>query len=74
MSERPSDAVSRTVQEAIPFVVITALWTVIMLIVYGVFLVTKPGQISYDPWVHATVFVVPGIGFIGHVLREVLRG
>lgn len=74
MTEAPSEAVSRTVREAIPFVVITALWTVIMLIVYGAFLVTNPTQISYDPWVHASVFLVPGIGFLGHVLREAVRG
>lgn len=67
-------SVSRTVHDAVPFVVITVLWTVIMLLVYGVFLVTKPARISYDPWVHATVFVVPGIAFVGHVLRQALHG
>lgn len=74
MAESPSEAVSRTVREAIPFVVITVFWSVIMLLLYGGFLVTKPSQISYDPWVHATVFLIPGIGFIGHVLREALSG
>jgi len=74
MAEPPREAVSRTVREAIPFVVITVFWTVIMLLLYGVFLVTKPSQISYDPWVHASVFLLPGIGFIGHVLREALSG
>lgn len=72
MRERPSEAISRTVHEAIPFVVITVLWTLLMGIVYGLFLLTKPAQISYDPWVHASVFLVPGIAFLGHVLNEAL--
>lgn len=74
MAEPPSEAVARPVREAIPFVVITVVWTLIMLGLYGVFLVTKPSQIVYDPWVHVSVFAVPGIGFTGHVLREALHG
>lgn len=66
--------VSETLHDAVPFVVITALWVVIMLVFYGVFLGTKPPVISYDAWVHASVFIVPGIGFIGHILHQALKG
>jgi hypothetical protein len=34
--------------------------------------VTKPPDITYDAWVHASVFAVPTIGFLGHVLQQVL--
>lgn len=73
MAESLREALSRTVHEAVPFVAITALWTLLMVIVYGAFLLTKPAQINYDPWVHVTVFLVPGIGYFGHVLREALH-
>jgi hypothetical protein len=59
--------------DAVPFLVILVLWTVVSLALYGLFLVTKPGDVSYDAWVHVSVFAVPMVGFLGHVLRQALR-
>jgi hypothetical protein len=59
-------------REAVPFLVITGLWIVVMLAVYGLFIVTKP-NIDYAGWVHASVFAVPGVGFLGHVLGQALK-
>jgi hypothetical protein len=73
MAESMQAAVSDAVRDAVPFLVITALWIVIMAAVYGLFLVTKPPNIDYDAWVHASVFLVPGIGFFGHVLKQALK-
>jgi hypothetical protein len=66
-------SIVETIREGIPFLAITVFWIVVMSVVYGVFLVTKPTNIDYDAWVHATVFLVPGIGFLGHVLQQALR-
>lgn len=66
------DEVTETVRDAVPFLVIVALWTVVSLALYGVFLVTKPSNVDYDAWVYASVFVVPMVGFLGHVLRQAL--
>jgi|GEM_PF-948324 len=74
MSDILRDAVVNPVQDAVPFLVITVLWVLVMLVLYGLFLVTKPGNITYDAWVHATVFVVPAIGFLGQVLQQALSG
>jgi hypothetical protein len=67
-------SVTDAVRNAVPFLVITVLWIVVMLVIYGVFLVTKPAGISYDSWVHASVFAVPGVGFLGHVLQQAIAG
>jgi hypothetical protein len=67
-------SVTDAVRNAVPFLVITVLWIGVMLAVYGVFLVTKPAGISYDSWVHASVFAVPGVGFLGHVLQQAIAG
>lgn len=61
-------------RDAVPFLLITALWIVIMLVVYGLFLVTKPPDIDYAGWVHASVFAVPAVGYLGHVLQQALSG
>ncbi len=74
VSQSTKAAVVDAVRDAVPFLVITALWIVIMLTVYGLFLVTKPPNVDYDAWVHASVFAVPGIGFLGHVLQQALKG
>jgi len=52
---------------AIPFL-ITARWVLNKVFVYGLFLVSKPTAVDSDAWMHASVFLVPGIGFLGHVL------
>ncbi|CCI69577.1 uncharacterized protein NP_2065H [Natronomonas pharaonis DSM 2160] len=44
-----------------------------MTVLYALFLVTKPADITYDAWVHALVFVPPLVGFAGHALRLALR-
>jgi hypothetical protein len=65
--------VTEPLRDAVPFLVITALWIVVMLILYGLFLVTKPNDLSYGPVVHTSVFVPPLVGFFGHVLEQALR-
>jgi uncharacterized protein (DUF983 family) len=72
MAESVQASVGSAVRDAVPFLVITGLWIVIMGVVYGLFLVTKP-DISYPAWVHASVFLVPAIGFLGHVLQQALK-
>ncbi|MFB6103280.1 MAG: hypothetical protein ABEJ73_12050 [Haloplanus sp.] len=67
-------SVTGTVRDAVPFLVITGLWIAIMLVVYGVFLATKPTDITYSPLVHASVFAIPGIGFLGQTLQQALTG
>ena len=74
MSDTLRNAVTEPVRDAVPFLVITTLWVVVMLVLYGLFLATKPSDITYDAWVHATVFVVPAIGFLGQVLQQALSG
>jgi len=44
-----------------------------MLVMYGVFLATKPAGVEYGQATYVSVFVPPLIGFAGHVLREALR-
>ena len=72
MSTTLQTAVVEPVRNAVPFLVIPVLWVVVMLVLYGVFLVTKPGDITYDAWVHGTVFAVPAIGFLGQTLQQAL--
>ena len=74
MAPRLRTSVTDAVRNAVPFLVITLVWVVIMLAIYGVFLVTKPAAVSYESWVHVSVFAVPGIGFLGHVLQQALVG
>jgi hypothetical protein len=61
------------VRDAVPFLAITGVWLVIVIAVYGLFLVTKPTNVEYGSWVHASVFLLPGIGFLGHVLQQATR-
>ena len=58
-------------RDAIPFLVITVVWLVLSLVVYGLFLVTKP-NVDYAGWVHASVFLPTMIALVGHVLRQAL--
>ncbi len=74
MSATLREAVAEPVRDAVPFLVITVLWVVVMIVLYGLFLLTKPGDITYDAWVHATVFVIPAIGFLGQILQQALSG
>lgn len=60
-------------RSAVPFLVSTVLWGVVMLVLYGAFLLTKP-DVTYGPWVHTSVFLPPLIGFAGHVLSLALDG
>lgn len=61
------------VRDTVPFLAVTIVWIVIMLLLYGLFLAAKPSGASYGPAIHASVFVPPLVGFSGHVLRETLR-
>lgn len=74
MAQSLQATVVEVVRDAVPFLVITVVWIVIMLVIYGMFLVTKPPNISYDAWVYASVFAVPGVGFLGHILHQALKG
>lgn len=74
MSRSLRAAVADAVRNAVPFLVITVLWIVVMVAVYGLFLATKPAGITYDPWVHAFVFAVPGLGYLGQLLQQALGG
>jgi hypothetical protein len=67
-------SVTDAVRNAVPFLVITVVWVVIMLAIYGIFLVTKPANVAYEPWVYVSVFAIPGVGFLGHVLQQALVG
>lgn len=73
MSRDLSSAAGSAVGDTVPFLVITLVWIVIMLVLYGLFLVAKPAGAEYGPAVHASVFVPPLVGFLGHTLREALR-
>ena len=61
-----------TLRDTVPFLTITIVWTVIMLLFYGLFLAAKPAEATYGPAIHASVFAPPFVGFSGHVLREAL--
>lgn len=74
MATSPRASVADAVRNAVPFLVITVLWIAVMIAVYGLFLVTKPSGITYDPWVHAFVFAVPAIGYVGQVLQQAVGG
>jgi hypothetical protein len=65
--------VGTAVRETVPFLAITIVWIVIMLLLYGLFLAAKPSGASYGSSIHASVFVPPLVGFLGHTLREALR-
>jgi hypothetical protein len=67
-------SVADAIRNAVPFLVITVLWIAVMVAVYGLFLATKPSGISYDPWVHAFVFAVPAVGYVGQVLQQAAAG
>jgi len=71
MAQSARTAAVGAARDAAPFLVITAIWIVVMLIVYGLFLVSKPSDVSYGPAIHASVFVPPLVGFVGHVLHQV---
>jgi hypothetical protein len=73
MARTLSAAVGTAVRDAAPFLAITLLWSVVMLLFYALFLVTKPAGVTYGPVIHGSVFAPPLIGFFGHVLREALR-
>ena len=73
MSRPLREELAETARETVPFLLIVVVWIVVSLFVYGVFLVTKPGNVDYDAWVHASVFAVPMVGFLGHTLRQALK-
>jgi len=73
MSRTLSVAVGAAVRETVPFLVITVVWVLIMLLLYGLFLAGKPSGATYGPAIHASVFVPPLVGFLGHTLKEALR-
>jgi hypothetical protein len=66
-------SVGTAVRDTVPFFVITLVWTVIMLVFYGLFLAFRPAEASYGPAIHASAFVPPFVGFLGHTLRAALR-
>lgn len=62
---------ARAVEDIVPFLAITVLWVVVMLVLYALFLLTKP-DIDYAAWVHASIFLPGLIGYLGHTLRQAL--
>lgn len=62
---------SSAVRDAVPFVAIMVVWSVIMLAIYGVFLVTKPPT-TYPTWAYASVFVPGLLAYFGHTLQQAL--
>ncbi|MEZ3117754.1 hypothetical protein RYH80_17695 [Halobaculum sp. MBLA0147] len=70
MTDTVRDRTAEALRDAVPFVALTAVWIVVMAAVYGLFLVTKPTNVDYESWVHLSVFLVPGVGFLGHVLQQ----
>ncbi|MFB6296494.1 MAG: hypothetical protein ABEH66_06620 [Halobacteriales archaeon] len=70
MSELHTEAVAAA-REAVPFLVIAVVWIVVMLVLYGLFLATKP-NVDYAAWVHASIFLPGLIGYLGHTLRQAL--
>lgn len=65
---------ARAAREAVPFLVITTIWIVVMGIVYGLFLLSKPADAAYGPAIHASVFVPPLVGFVGHTVHQIRQG
>ncbi|WP_435184115.1 hypothetical protein [Halobellus sp. EA9] len=59
------------VRDAVPFLAIMLVWLVVSLLLYGLFMLTKPG-VEYPAWTYATPFVPGLIGFFGHALRQAL--
>jgi len=73
MARSLQSSVGTAVRDTAPFLVITVIWILIMSLLYGLFLLAKPAGVSYSGAVHASVFVPPLVGFIGHTVRELLR-
>lgn len=63
--------VTTAVRDAVPFLAIMVVWSVVMLALYGVFLLTKPDT-TYPTWAYASVFVPGLIGYLGHTLKAAL--
>lgn len=64
--QRLNDAVV----DGAPFVAITFLWTVIIALVYGIFVLVWPDIPDAEPWIFLGVYIIPLIGFIGHVIQQ----
>jgi hypothetical protein len=73
MARTLQSTVKTAVRDAVPFLIITLVWTVVMLVFYGTFLLGRPSGAAYTPAIHASVFVPPFVGFLGHLVREIYR-
>ncbi len=67
--EQLTDAVA----DGAPFVAITFLWIIIIAVVYGLFVFTWPDIPEAEPWIFLGVYIIPLVGFIGHVLQQALK-
>lgn len=67
--QRLNDAVT----DGAPFVAVTALWIVIIAVVYGVFMLVWPDIPEAEPWIYLGVYLIPLVGFIGHTLQQALK-
>jgi len=65
MAQSPQAAL----RDIVPFLAVMVVWIVVMLVLYGLFLFTKPAGVEYGTVVHASVFVPPLVGFAAHALR-----
>ncbi|WP_049926599.1 hypothetical protein [Natronomonas moolapensis] len=73
MTRTLQSSVGTAIRDTVPFLVITVIWIGIMSAVYGLFLLAKPADVTYTAAIHASVFVPPFVGFLGHVVRELIR-
>ena len=60
MTHTLQSSVGTAIRDTVPFLVITVIWIVVMLAVYGLFLLAKPAEATYAAAIHASVFVPPG--------------
>lgn len=73
MANTLKTAVAGAARDSVPFLVIMLIWILVMLVIYGLFLLSIPSDLSYGPAIHGSVFVPPLVGFGGHVLRQALK-
>ena len=67
------ETLSEAVADGAPFVAIMFLWTIIIAIVYGLFMLTWPDIPDAEPWIYLGVYLIPLIGFIGHTLQQAMK-
>lgn len=67
------DSTANAIRDGVPFVAIMAFWIAVTAVVYGAFVVIWPEIPDAEPWIHLGVYLLPIIGFFGHVLHQALK-